>query len=265
MRVVSVGAGNLATRLTLALRQAGHTLLQVYSRSEGSARRLASQLDCAYTHHVGGVMPGADVYIFAVTDDALPGLVDALAPVVGGSLCLHTAGSVPMQVFGGKVPHYGVLYPMQTFSRTRQVAFRNIPCFVEAPDAADLLLVQELARSVSDHVQVMDGARRRYLHLAAVFACNFVNHCYALSASLLQEQGIPFEVMHPLIEETARKAMEMPPMAAQTGPAVRFDHTVMDAHVALLQGHDHLAELYRMMSEGIHSMAINAREQHDKL
>ncbi|MBQ7181265.1 MAG: DUF2520 domain-containing protein [Bacteroidaceae bacterium] len=143
----------------------------------------------------------------------------------------------------------GVLYPMQTFSRERAVRFSEIPIFVESPSDADLLMT--LASQLSRHACVMDGERRRVLHVAAVFACNFVNHMYDLSDRILCEAGIPFEVMLPLIDETARKVHELPPHRAQTGPAVRFDLNVMRQHMALLaDGRDR--EIYELLSRSIH-------------
>lgn len=255
MRVAWIGAGNLATRLGLALKEAGHETVQVYSRTMESASALAGRLGCPATDDADHVDTTADVYIFSVKDSVLENLAGRIAPRVGGALCLHTSGSMPAGVFRGQAGRYGVLYPMQTFSRSRDVCFREIPCFIEASDAEALEQVRALARSVSDRVEEMSSARRAHLHLAAVFACNFVNHCYALSAGILERQGIPFEVMLPLIDETARKVHGLSPHAAQTGPAVRYDENVIGKHLQMLEDEDALREIYGMMSRSIHRSA----------
>lgn len=257
MKVVWVGAGNLATRLGIALKEAGHETIQVYSRTMESASVLAGQLGCPATDKVETIDTIADVYIFSVKDSALESLVGQIAPRVGSALCLHTAGSMPADVFSGKARRFGVLYPMQTFSRVREVNFREIPCFVEASDAETLAAIRALACSVSDSVEEMAADQRAYLHVAAVFACNFANHCYALAADILSAQGIPFDVMLPLIDETARKVHALPPHEAQTGPAVRYDENVMGRHVRMLGDDRSLKEIYEMMSRSIHRSALD--------
>lgn len=255
MKVAWIGAGNLATRLGIALKEAGHDAVQVYSRTMESASALAAHLGCPATDDVDRVDTTADVYIFSVKDSVLERLIGKIAPRVGGALCLHTSGSMPSDVFREQAEHYGVLYPMQTFSRSREVCFREIPCFVEASDAESLRMVRALALSVSDRVEEMSSSRRACLHVAAVFACNFVNHCYALSAELLGRQGIPFDVMLPLIDETARKVHRLSPRAAQTGPAVRYDENVIGHHLRMLEGEEGMREIYEVMSRSIHRSA----------
>ena len=144
-----------------------------------------------------------------------------------------------------------MFYPMQTFSLEREVDFSKVPVFLEASDDGGLALLDEVAGSVSRVVYHLDGVRRRYLHLAAVFCCNFVNHMYALSEELLVGQGIPFDVMLALIDETAAKVHELSPRVAQTGPAVRWDMSVMDGHVGMLPD-ECMRTIYRILSRSIH-------------
>lgn len=256
MKIVWIGAGNLATQLGEALHRAGHETLQVFSRTMASAEALAGRLGCLATDDCDAVVPSADVYIFSVKDGVLEGLVSRIAPRTGDALCLHTAGSMPMDVFRGHAHRYGVLYPMQTFSKDCPVDFKEIPVFVEASAPDVFAQTEQLARSVSDRVKEMSTERRRRLHLAAVFACNFVNHCYALAADVLGRDGIPFDVMWPLIDETARKVHRLPPVEAQTGPAVRYDRNVMDRQCAMLDGEPERKALYEMMSRSIHALAL---------
>lgn len=253
MKIVLIGAGNLATHLGKALHAAGHDMVQVFSRTMQSAETLASLLDAEPLTDMAQVRDDADVYIFSVKDSALEQLVSQLC---GGEkkVFLHTAGSMPMSVFRGKALHYGVLYPMQTFSKQREVDFSIIPCFIEANDEFALKQIEGLAGQISHRVFQLSSEDRKYLHLSAVFACNFANHCYAASQELLQQHGIPFDVMLPLIDETAAKVHGMTPKEAQTGPAVRYDENVIGKQIRLLENQPYFQKIYDCMSKSIHEL-----------
>lgn len=253
MKIVLIGAGNLATHLGKALHAAGHDMVQVFSRTMQSAETLASLLDAEPLTDMAQVRDDADVYIFSVKDSALEQLISQLC---GGEkkVFLHTAGSMPMSVFRGKALHYGVLYPMQTFSKQREVDFSIIPCFIEANDEFALKQIEGLAGQISHRVFQLSSEDRKYLHLSAVFACNFANHCYAASQELLQQHGIPFDVMLPLIDETAAKVHGMTPKEAQTGPAVRYDENVIDKQIQLLENQPYFQKIYDCMSKSIHEL-----------
>lgn len=253
MKIVLIGAGNLATHLGKALHAAGHDMVQVFSRTMQSAETLASLLDAEPLTDMAQVRDDADVYIFSVKDSALEQLVSQLC---GGEkkVFLHTAGSMPMSVFRGKTLHYGVLYPMQTFSKQREVDFSIIPCFIEANDEFALKQIEGLAGQISHRVYQLSSEDRKYLHLSAVFACNFANHCYAASQELLQQHGIPFDVMLPLIDETAAKVHGMTPKEAQTGPAVRYDENVIGKQIRLLENQPYFQKIYDCMSKSIHEL-----------
>lgn len=255
MKTVLIGAGNVATHLGKALAAAGHDILQVCSRTMASAASLAQALGATATDDPGGLTRDADVYIFAVKDQALEELVGAVSKRLGEKVLLHTSGSMPLDVFRGKAPHYGVLYPMQTFSKQRDLDFRAIPCFIEYNDAPSRQAIQSLASSITDMTYELSSEERKYLHLAAVWACNFVNHCYGVAHEILSRHHIPFEVMLPLIDETASKVHDLCPRDAQTGPAVRYDDNVIRAHLALLDGHPLLSQLYEQLSLSIHKMS----------
>lgn len=253
MKIVLIGAGNLATHLGKALHAAGHDMVQVFSRTMQSAETLASLLDAEPLTDMAQVRDDADVYIFSVKDSALEQLISQLC---GGEkkVFLHTAGSMPMSVFRGKALHYGVLYPMQTFSKQREVDFSIIPCFIEANDEFALKQIEGLAGQISHRVFQLSSEDRKYLHLSAVFACNFANHCYAVSQELLQQHGIPFDVMLPLIDETAAKVHGMTPKEAQTGPAVRYDENVIGKQIQLLENQPYFQKIYDCMSKSIHEL-----------
>lgn len=253
MKIVLIGAGNLATHLGKALHAAGHDMVQVFSRTMQSAETLASLLDTEPLTDMAQVRDDADVYIFSVKDSALEQLISQLCGD-DEKVFLHTAGSMPMSVFRGKALHYGVLYPMQTFSKQREMDFSIIPCFIEANDEFALKQIEGLAGQISHRVFQLSSEDRKYLHLSAVFACNFANHCYAASQELLQQHGIPFDVMLPLIDETAAKVHGMTPKEAQTGPAVRYDENVIGKQIQLLENQPYFQKIYDCMSKSIHEL-----------
>ena len=249
--IVMVGAGNLATNLAKAFYRKGFRIMQVYSRTEVSARALAQEVEADFTTDPAALAPHARLYIAALTDQALPSLIPLLTAGHEEALWVHTAGSLPMDLWQGHVRHYGVFYPMQTFSKQREVDFAHLPIFVEGNDPACTGLLHAVASILSDCVYEATSGQRRYLHLAAVLACNFANHLYDRAARLLARHGLPFSALLPLIDETARKVHTLDPHDAQTGPAVRGDRAVMDEHLRLLADDPWLQELYRQMSADI--------------
>lgn len=281
MELVFIGAGRLATNLALALNDKGHHITAVYSRTIDSARALADRLKAegqatepdgsafemrfpvvgdlqSLTHDfplpTGEGLEGGTAIIIAVKDDALPTLACQLAerlPNEGNYPVFHTAGSVPMSVLS-PLPHHGVIYPLQTFSIDRRADFTRIPFFIEASDQHTLSVAHTIAASLSNSVNTIDSQQRRQLHLAAVFASNFANHCYTLAADILERSGLHFSSIQPLIEETAAKVATIHPRLAQTGPAVRYDKTVIDWQRQMLADQPMTQQIYELMSESIH-------------
>jgi len=251
LKVVIIGSGNVATHLGLALKSAGNEIAQVFSPTIEHSRVLADKLSANAVESLDKVCCDADVYLIAIKDDAIEGTVKALSRSRKQSLFVHTAGSVSIDVMKKSVPHCGVLYPMQTFSKGRKVDFSKVPCFVEASDAQSMTIVKELAGSISEKVVETTSEKRKKLHLAAVFACNLTNHCYRLAEKILEEEGIDFKLYLPLIEETASKVSEMSPQRAQTGPMVRYDKGVMQMQIDMLKD-ERTKDIYRLMAESIH-------------
>lgn len=251
--VVLIGAGNVATQIGLALRDKGITIRQIFSRTKQSAEALAKLCQCSYTTDIKTVQPNADIYIYSVKDDALPALIEQTNVQTG--LHLHTAGSIPASVFENKKSNYGVFYPMQTFSKNKKVMFDNIPIFVEANSAQNLEQVKHLATLLSKNVTQCDSEQRKALHLAAVFCCNFTNHLYKVTNDLLKKEHLPFHVMLPLIHETVDKLHHLSPEEAQTGPAVRYDTTVINKHLDALKDMPGEQALYALLSKRIHEAA----------
>ena len=258
--VVLLGAGRVATHLVSSLLGSSYRVGQVWSRTIGSARGLAGPLGISYTDDLTAVVTDADIYIACVTDEALPEVASRLCErlsarlsIAGGHpLFLHTAGSVPMDVWReAGAQRYGILYPLQTFSKERAVDMSAVSLFVEASDECALNAVEALAYSLSDKVFYADSRRRALLHIAAVFACNFTNAMYAAAHRLLATDNIPFEVLLPLIDETAAKVHSLTPRAAQTGPALRGDMAVMQKHMDALADDEELHAIYAQISNFI--------------
>jgi predicted short-subunit dehydrogenase-like oxidoreductase (DUF2520 family) len=249
LQTVFAGAGNVATHLSAAMRNAGNTVVQVYSRTEESAQTLANRLQAEWTTDLKKLVPDADLYVFSLKDDVLAEAIVRVRP--NDALWIHTAGSISMDVFGHHVERCGVLYPLQTFSGKREVDFRHIPCFVEARLPADELLLCGIAGQISGNVQMLASEKRKYLHLAAVYACNFTAHMYAVAAKILEQQDISWEVLLPLIDETAAKVHALTPAQAQTGPAVRNDRRVMHMHEDMLADAD-MKRIYQLISNHIY-------------
>ncbi|GAB6960987.1 DUF2520 domain-containing protein [Prevotella aurantiaca JCM 15754] len=252
MKIALIGAGNLATVLGHALYNAKHDIVQVYSRTMAAAKQLAERLNSVPTDDLETITNDADLYIIALKDSVLDEVIGKICPNRSEKLFVHTAGSMPIDVFRGRTERYGILYPMQTFSKTRIVDFRNIPVFVEANSISTMQTIIGVAQSVSDNVQELSSADRRYLHLAAVWACNYVNHCYDLAAEVLQKVGLPFDVMLPLTDETARKVHELSPREAQTGPAIRYDENIIEAQMQLMNNNPKAQKIYELMAKSIH-------------
>lgn len=257
--IVFIGAGNLATNLAKALHRKGFRIVQVYSRMQASAETLAQVVEAEPVTNLSAVMCRARLYIVSLTDTAFLELLPELVAGRENALWVHTAGSVPMSVWEGHASHYGVFYPLQTFSKQREVDFRQIPVFVEGASEDDARFLQEMGGMLSDKVYQATSEQRKSLHLAAVFTCNFTNHMYALAAGLLKKYHLPFDVLLPLIDETARKVHVLEPQMAQTGPAVRYDEAILHKHLQLLADEPHLQEIYRLVSESIHRTALAAK------
>ena len=231
MNIVIIGKGNVATNLDYSFRKKGIACQMVSSRE---------WLD---------ELPQANVYIYAVKDEALASVV---AQVQGRerSLHLHTSGTMPITVFGEDKPHAGIFYPFQTFSKARLIEdFSTVPVFFEARGIDDISAVYSLALTITSRVYEASQHDRERLHVAGVFTNNFTNLMYTMAAELLQNTHIPFRALLPLIDETAAKVHTLSPRDAQTGPARRGDENVMNHHLELLN--EEQRQVYQLLSDAI--------------
>lgn len=247
--IVIIGAGNVASYMAVSLHRAGHCIDMIYSRTLSNARRLAEKVSARWTSDFDKIDQDADVMIFALTDQAIIERVENMN--FSKSLLVHTAGSLPMSIFSGHSEQYGVLYPLQTISKHRLAVLSDIPFCIEANHESALATLRSLARSIGYDVYNVSSEKRVYLHLAAVFACNFSNHMYTLAERVAETAGLPFELFKPLIRETAEKAIDTGPLNSQTGPAVRNDMVVINKHLELLSFSPELRSIYHHLTSSI--------------
>jgi len=225
-----LGSGNVATHLVNAFAEVAD-IIQVNSRTLGN-------------------MPDfCDVAIISVKDDA----IKEVAKKIRGkaTVAVHTSGSVPISVLEGVAEKYGVLYPMQTFSKNVALNYMEIPFFIEGNDTECEDILLNLARSISQNVRTADSTTRKMLHLAAVFACNFTNRLVGIADYLLKHNGLDYTVMLPLLKQTVEKLHSVSPDMAQTGPAARKDYAVINAHLRMLDGDPGLKRIYKELTDQI--------------
>ncbi len=248
MNIVLLGSGNVATHLGLAFSDAGHSILQVWSRDIGNATLLADRIGARAIDQLDELTNEADMYIISVLDDAIPSLVGQLKHL--SATIVHTSGSTNMQVLAG-FPNYGVLYPLQTFSKLAAIDLSKTPFLLEASNAEALSKLKILASSVSTDIQYCTSEQRIKLHIAAVFSCNFSNYLYTIAQELLSDNNLDFSLIRPLILQTAEKVMDNLPSEVQTGPAVRRDQLTLDRHREQLVDHPEWLRIYNLLSEDI--------------
>lgn len=244
-----IGAGNLATQLGNALHKEGYLISQVYSRSQKNAALLAKKLNAKPISDFKKLSTDASVYIIAIKDDAIEAVAKQLK--LKDKIVVHTSGSVSVNVLKNCSKNYGVFYPLQTFSKSKTAEFKTIPICIEASNTSTSTTLQYFAKSISGNVQKVNSDQRKKIHLAAVFACNFSNHMYAIAEALLKKDKLSFELLKPLIEETAGKIKDNHPKDVQTGPAMRKDKKTMEAHLKLLSKEKDLQKIYSILSESI--------------
>ncbi len=246
-----IGAGNVGWHLATALEHAGHSVHEIYSQHPANAEALVGNLyQAEVLDSLDLIDSKANIFIIAVPDRIIPEILEKLF-VPENSIVMHTSGTVPASIFEDTFDNYGVLYPLQTFSKHKAVDFKQIPLCIEANNKDSYKIIKSLSTTLSDHVEKIDSEARKHLHLAAVFACNFTNHLYKITEDYLEQRRIDSSLLFPLIEETTTKFMEIGPKAAQTGPARRSDITTMNAHLKLLADHPEMGKFYKLFSQSI--------------
>jgi predicted short-subunit dehydrogenase-like oxidoreductase (DUF2520 family) len=250
-KIVIVGTGRIAWHLGKRLRAKGLAITQVIGRTAANAAALAEVVRAEWTDDYAAIVPDADWVLVAVRDDAIAEVGELLAPHTSGSLITHTSGGTPGAVLAPHFERYGVFYPLQSFSREHTPVWSKIPFCVDASTPEDVLFLKRIAKTIGNLVYRVDDDQRAVLHVGAVFANNFANHCFAIAERLLEAKELPFELLHPLMEETLAKALQDSPTRMQTGPAIRGDRDTVERHLALLAQHPAWRELYERLSQSI--------------
>ena len=248
MRVVIIGSGNVATVLGRLVKKNGHAIQQVISRNMEHARSLANELQCNFTDYEGPVDKDAELYLIAINDSALYELNNAFH--LGKAMVVHTAGSIPRDVLKNISLNYGVLYPLQSLHKTMEIPF-DIPLIVDGNTPEAITFIEDFAHTLSGNVSVAADEERLKLHAAAVIVSNFTNHLYALAEDFCKKENVDFNMLVPLIRETAERIATHSPAAVQTGPALRNDIFTLDKHLRLLANYPRLKYIYLKLTESI--------------
>lgn len=253
-RITIIGAGRVAWHLAPALESAGHVIQEVYSRRYREAKKLASRLYQADARNeLDFSDSSSEIFILAVADDAIRTVASRLLLPEHDTIVLHTSGSQPLEeLAGAKSAFTGVFYPLQTFTKDKEVNFSKIPVCLEADDEGVLNILIKLAKSISSEVRLINSQERAVLHIAAVFACNFTNHLLQIAETLAESHHIKFSLLKPLITETISKSLAIGPQQAQTGPASRGDLEILEKHMGFLKSYDKdYAEIYKIITQHI--------------
>ncbi|SFF38859.1 Rossmann-like and DUF2520 domain-containing protein [Thermoflexibacter ruber] len=236
-RIAIIGAGNVAWHLASNLEKEGHQITEVYSRNLANAKALARTLwNAKPTNSLDFSHSQASIFLVCVSDNALQEVIEQIA-LPEEVIIAHTSGTHSLEILERANAYIGVFYPLQTFTKDKEVNFKNVPICLEANEAEVLEVLIELAESISSQVYEISTPQRQVLHLSAVFACNFTNFLFTISKEILERNEMPFDLLQNLIQETVQKAFVLSPENAQTGPAKRGDTSIVEKHLTLLESY----------------------------
>jgi predicted short-subunit dehydrogenase-like oxidoreductase (DUF2520 family) len=246
---VLIGAGNVATHLGKALVEKGIQVLQVYSPGGTTAKTLAKKLKAKAVSDLHTIDNKADIIIIAIKDDALATIGKQLK--VGDALVVHTSGATPADVLKKCSTNYGVFYPFQTFNKSVKTDFATVPICIEANNPKAAKQLESLAKLLVKQHYKLNSDQRQWLHIMGVFSSNFSNLMYHITNNIATEQSIPFDIVYPLIKQTAAKIEGNKPADVQTGPAIRGDKEVIKKHLKKLDGNKEFQKIYSLLSSAI--------------
>lgn len=244
--IIIIGSGNVAYHLAKAFVQKKIPVKQIFGRNESALQNIHKDLNIPYSTEK---LQSADVYLICVSDSSIPEVSEIIHN--SEALVAHTSGSMPLEILKGNY-RKACFYPLQTFSKNKELVYHDIPFFIEAEHQKDEEFLEHLATIISPHVMKADYEKRKYIHLTAVFACNFANHLFARAKEISDRQNIPFQYFLPLIDETCSKIHHLEPKEAQTGPAVRNDRRILSLHQELLEGE--ALKIYNTLNHSIQEM-----------
>ncbi|WP_339888910.1 DUF2520 domain-containing protein [uncultured Flavobacterium sp.] len=248
IKVVLLGSGNVASHLIKSMEvNDAIDLVQVFARSK---KPLENMIDSSKITTSFGDLKEADVYVISVSDKAIEEVSNQIP--FTNKLVVHTSGTMGFDVINPKHKR-GVFYPLQTFSKSKEVDMKSVPFCLETENVGDYKTVENLAKSLSNSVYAINGEQRKSLHISAVFVSNFVNHMYQIGNALCEENNVPFAILQPLIEETGNKIKTLTPTDAQTGPAIRNDEPTIQKHLEALENPIY-KELYQKITLSIQNV-----------
>ncbi|NNT73104.1 DUF2520 domain-containing protein [Flavobacterium sp. IMCC34852] len=240
-----IGSGNVAHHLITAFKAASEIkLVQVLTRQKSSLTHL---LDSEIIITDFDSLQTVDLLIIAVSDDAIANVSNQIP--FQNQLVVHTSGSVNIEALNDK-NRKGVFYPLQTFSKSKAVDFKSVPICLEAQSESDHQTLETVAKSISEVIYQVNSEQRKALHVAAVFVSNFVNHMYQMGNEICTENQLSFDILKPLIQETANKILTLSPKEAQTGPAKRNDTQTINSHLSFLTD-ENQKEIYKLLTKSI--------------
>ena len=250
MKTVIIGSGNVAYHLAKAFHKNQIEISQIFGRNEKDLKAISNELNIPFSTIN---LEDADFYLICVNDDS----ISEISKKIKKENCLvaHTSGSLPKEILDGNY-RKASFYLLQTFSKSKELNYSEIPLFIEAENKDDVEMLKNLATKISENIMESDYEKRKYIHLTAVFACNFVNHLFSRAKEISDSQNIPFNYFLPLIDETVSKIHEIEPKLAQTGPAVRNDERILEIHESLISDEEHL-KIYQTMNESIKKNCMN--------
>lgn len=243
------GAGKVADSLCNKMYSSGFLINLIVSPTEKRGRALAESCKAQWSEDYK-FPDSTDIIIVAVPDHKLK---EVLLNIKCRTDCLvvHTAGSFGLEIFPDSIKRKGVFYPLQTFSENRKIDFNGLPFLLEASDNELLDLLTIVAVKIGGKAYYVDAERRRLLHIAAVFTCNFTNHVLTLGQKIAFKSDFTLEILHPLLRETISKAIDQGPDKSQTGPAVRYDQNTMEKHLEILSFDPELQRIYAELTNSI--------------
>ena len=250
-KVVCIGTGRLAYNLMPKLENAGCQVIELYNRTPEHITSLAKLLPGArVVHDISTITSEGDLYFFTLRDDAIASVATSLLHLQDNhKIFVHCSGVSSLDIL--PFDRKGSFYPLQTFSYSHEIPWETTPILITATQSDIESQLMDIGHHISQWVQPITDQQKSYLHLAAVFANNFTNHMLTLSEKICLDHGVSFALLKPLIEETIQKAMDSGPVAGQTGPAIRKDQQTIERHLAMLNQHPDVAELYRLITASI--------------
>lgn len=248
MKVYIIGTGNVATVLGRCFFNQNIKVAGVYGRNIGEAKELASELKTVPTDRISSISQEADIYLIAVSDDAIAGVAGELQ--LAGKIVVHTSGAVSKHVLQTATDRYGVFYPLQSL-RKKKTGQPEIPILIDGSTEEVTAILQTLAESISKTVRICTNEERLNLHIAAVVVSNFTNFLYVLAKSFTDARSLDFNLLHPLIKEVAERVEQADPAGMQTGPAIRGDKQTIEKHLRILEADEELQLVYKFLTEQI--------------